>query len=85
MARRLTDTYFVKCSFSIRYEITQQIMSTKNELGYEAFLTSTGIYVIPEMESVAEYIKTATERQLKLDFGDNYKIAYFVITEITPL
>lgn len=76
MARRLTDTYFVKCSFSIRYEITQQIMSTK---------TSTGIYVIPEMESLAEYIKTATERQLKLDFGDDYKIVYFVITEITPL
>lgn len=76
MARRLTDTYFVKCSFSIRFEPSKQIVTTK---------TSTGIYVIPEMESVAEYVKTATERQLKHDFGNDYKIAYFVITEITPL
>lgn len=76
MPRRLTDTYFVKCSFSIRFETSPQRLSTK---------TSTGVYVIPEMESVAEYIKTATERQVKYNFGDDYKIADFVITEITPL
>lgn len=76
MARRLTDTYFVKCSFSICFETYSQILSTK---------TSIGVYVIPEMESVAEYIKTATERQVKIDFGDEYKIADFAITEITPL
>lgn len=76
MPRRLTDTYFVKCSFSIRFETSQQILSTK---------TSTGIYVIPEMESVGEYIKTVTERQVKYDYGDDCKIAVFAITEITPL
>jgi hypothetical protein len=76
MARRLTDTYFVKCSFSVRFETSQQILSTK---------TSTGIYVIPECESLSEYIKTKTERQVKDTFGDDYKIADFVITEITPL
>lgn len=76
MPRRLTDTYFVKCSFSIRFETSPQRLSTK---------TSTGIYVIPEQESVAEYIKAATERQVKYNFGDDYKIADFVITEITPL
>lgn len=76
MPRRLTDTYFVKCSFSIRFETSPQRLSTK---------TSTGVYVIPEMESVAEYIKAATERQVKYNFGDDYKIADFVITEITPL
>ena len=76
MARRLTDTYFVKCSFSIRFETSPQIVSAK---------TSTGVYVIPEMESVAEYIKTATERQVKHDFGVEYRIADFLITEITPL
>lgn len=76
MARRLTDTYFVKCSFSIRFETSPQRLSTK---------TSTGVYVIPEQESVAEYIKAATERQVKYNFGDDYKIADFVITEITPL
>lgn len=76
MARRLTDTYFVKCSFSIRFETSRQIVSTK---------TSLGVYVIPEMESVAEYIKTATEKQVKYDFGNDYKIADFVITEIRPL
>lgn len=76
MPRRLTDTYFVKCSFSVRFETSPQRLSTK---------TSTGVYVIPEMESVAEYIKTATERQVKYNFGDDYKIADFVITEITPL
>lgn len=37
------------------------------------------------MESVAEYIKTATERQVKHDFGAEYRIADFLITEITPL
>lgn len=76
MPRRLTDTYFVKCSFSIRFETSQQRLSTK---------TSTGIYVIPEMESLSEYIKTATEREVKNTFGDDYKMADFVITEITPL
>lgn len=76
MPRRLTDTYFVKCSFSIRFETSQQRLSTK---------TSVGVYVIPEMESVAEYIKTATERQVEHDFGNDYKIADFAITEITPL
>lgn len=76
MPRRLTDTYFVKCSFSIRFETNPQRLSTK---------TSTGIYVIPEMESLSEYIKTATERHVKDTFGDDYKIADFVITEITPL
>lgn len=76
MARRLTDTYFAKCTFSIRLETSAQRLSTK---------TSTGIYVIPEMESLSEYIKTATERQVKDTFGDDYKIADFVITEITPL
>ena len=76
MPRRLTDTYFVKCSFSISFEKSPQRLSTK---------TSTGVYVIPEQESVAEYIKAATERQVKYNFGDDYKIADFVITEITPL
>lgn len=76
MARRFTDTYFVKYSFSIRFETSPQILSTK---------TSTGIYVIPEMESLSEYIKTATERQVKDTFGDDYKMADFVITQITPL
>ena len=76
MARRLTDTYFAKCSFSIRFETNQQRLSTKN---------SVGVYVIPETEPVGEYIKTATERQVKDTFGDNYKIADFAITEITPL
>lgn len=47
--------------------------------------TSTGVYVIPECESISEYIKTSTERLIKSTFGDDYKIADFVITEITPL
>lgn len=76
MPRRLTDTYFAKCSFSIRFETSPQRLSTK---------TSTGVYVIPEQELVAEFIKAATERQVKYNFGDDYKIADFVITEITPL
>lgn len=76
MARRLTDTYFAKCSFSIRFETSQQRLSTK---------TSVGVYLIPEMESVGEYIKIATERQVKSDYGDDCRIADFAITEITPL
>lgn len=76
MVRRLTDTYFVKCEFSIRLENNSQRLSTK---------TSTGIYIIPEETSVAEFIKTATERQVKHDFGNDYRIADFLITEITPL
>ena len=76
MARRLTDTYFVKCSFSIRFETSPQRLITK---------TSTGVYVIPDNELLSEYIKTVTERQVKDTFGDDYKIADFVITEITPL
>lgn len=76
MARRLTDTYFVKCNFSIRFENNSQILSTKS---------SVGVYVIPEYESLSEYIKTTTERQVKDTLGDDYKIAGFVITEITPL
>ncbi len=76
MARRLTDTYFAKCTFSIRFETSQQRLSTK---------TSTGIYVIPEMEPVAEYIQRATERKVKRDFGNEYEIVDFAIIEITPL
>lgn len=76
MARRLTDTYFVKCSFSICFETCSQILSTK---------TSTGIYVIPQTESVSIYIEKVTERQVKCIHGNDYKIADFVITEITPL
>lgn len=76
MARRLTDTYFVKCTFSIRFETSQQRLSTK---------TSVGVYVIPEVESVGEYIKTATEKQVKSDYGYDCKIADFAIIEITPL
>lgn len=76
MARRLTDTYFVKLSFSIRFETSQQRLSAK---------TSTGVYVIPESESLSEYIKAKTERLIKDTFGDDYKIADFVIIEITPL
>lgn len=76
MARRLTDTYFVRCSFNVRFETSQQRLSTK---------TCTGIYVIPEMESVSEYIQTATERRVKDIWGNDYRITYFVITEITPL
>lgn len=76
MVRRLTDTYFAKCSFSIRFATSQQRLSTK---------TSVGVYVIPEMESVGEYIKIVTERQVKSDYGDDCRIADFAITEITPL
>lgn len=76
MARRLTDTYFAKCTFSIRFEPNQQRLSTK---------TSVGVYVIPYMESVGEYIKKVTEIQVQSNFGDDYRIADFAITEITPL
>lgn len=76
MARRLTDTYFVKCSFSVCFETSPQRLSQK---------TSTGVYVIPDNEVLSEYIKTTTERQVKDTVGDNCKIADFVITEITPL
>lgn len=76
MARRLTDTYFAKCTFSIRFETSQQRLSTK---------TSVGVYVIPEVEPVGEYIKTVTEKQVKSDYGDDCKIADFAIIEITPL
>lgn len=76
MARRLTDTYFVKCSFSICLETSPQRLSTK---------TSTGIYVIPQTESVSTYIEKVTERQVKYIHGNDYRIADFVITEITPL
>lgn len=76
MVRRLTDTYFAKCSFSIHFTTSPQRLSTK---------TSVGVYVIPEMESVGEYIKTVTERQVQYDYGDGCKIVDFAITEITPL
>lgn len=76
MARRLTDTYFVKCSFSLCLETSSQRLDTK---------TSTGIYVIPNTESVSSYIEKFTERQVKYIHGSDYKIADFVITEITPL
>lgn len=76
MARRLTDTYFVKCSFSIYFETSSQRLITK---------TSIGIYVIPEMESVSEYIQTAIERRVKDIWGNDYRITDFLITEITPL
>lgn len=76
MARRLTDTYFVRCSFSICLETPQQRLSKKQ---------SISVWEIPEKEVLSEYIKTAIERQVKIDFGDGYKIADFVITEITPL
>lgn len=76
MARRLTDTYFVKCSFSICFKTSSQRLSTK---------TSIGIYVIPEMESVSEYIQTETERRVKDIWGNDYRITDFLITEITPL
>lgn len=76
MARRLTNTYFVKCEFSIRFENNSQRLNKK---------TATGIFVIPDTEQVAEYIKTATERQVIHAFGNDYRIADFVIIEITPL
>lgn len=76
MARRLTDTYFVKCSFSICFGTSQQRLSTKQ---------SIGVWVIPENEVIPEYIQTAIERKVKADFGDDYKIADFIITEMTPL
>lgn len=76
MARRLTDTYFVKCDFSIRFENNSQRLSTRR---------SVGVFVIPEREEITEYVKSAVEVSLKHTYGDDYKIADFVITEITPL
>lgn len=76
MARRLTDTYFVKCNFSIRFETDQQRLSPR---------TCVGVYVIPEEESVVEYIKTVTEKNVKSNYGNDSKIAGFAIIEITPL
>ena len=76
MARRLTDTYFAKCSFSISLETSPQRLSTR---------TSTGVYVIPPTESVSTYIEKATERLAKQVHGNDYRIADFLITEITPL
>lgn len=76
MARRLTDTYFVKCSFSICFETNTHRLTTK---------TSTGIYIIPQTESVSTYIEKVTERHVKHIHGNEYEIADFVITEITPL
>ena len=76
MARRLTDTYFVECSFSICFETKTQRLSSKK---------SIGVWEIPENELIPEYIQIAIERKVKADFGDDYKIADFLITEITPL
>lgn len=76
MARRLTDTYFAKFSFSICFEKSPQRLSEKR---------SIGVWVIPENEVIPEYIQTTIERKVKADFGDDYKIADFLITEITPL
>lgn len=44
-----------------------------------------GVLEIPENEVIPEYIQINIERQVKYDFGDDYTIADFVITEITPL
>lgn len=76
MARRLTDTYFVKCSFSICFKINKQILSSNK---------SIGVWVIPENEGIPQYIQIAIERKVKDEYGDDYKIADFLITEITPL
>ena len=76
MARRLTDTYFAECSFSILSKTNSQRLSSKKCLG---------IWVIPENEEILEYIKIAIERRVNTEFGDDYKIVDFLITEITPL
>lgn len=76
MIRRLTDTYFVKCSFSIYFETYSHKLRAK---------TSTGIYVIPQTESISTYIEKVTERQVKHIHGNDYEIADFAIIEITPL
>lgn len=76
MSRRLTDTYFVKCSFSICFGINTQILNTNK---------SIGVWVIPEDKEIPEYIQIAIERKVKAEIGDDYKIADFLITEIRPL
>lgn len=76
MVRRLTDTYFVKCSFSICFGTHKQRLSSNQ---------SIGVWVIPENEVITEYIQIAIERKVKDDKGDDYIIADFVITEIRPL
>ena len=76
MPRRLTDTYFAKCTFNIRFETSTRRLSKKE---------SIGVWVIPENDVIPEYIKIALERKVKADFGDDYTIVDFVITEITPL
>lgn len=76
MPRRLTDTYFVKCTFSLCFGTSTQRVSEKK---------SIGVWVIPENEGIAEYIQIAIKRKVEYDFGDDYKIADFLITEIRPL
>lgn len=76
MARRLTDTYFVKYSFSICLEKNTQRLNTNQ---------SIGVWVIPEDKEISEYIQIVIERKVKAKLGDDYKIADFLITEISPL
>ena len=76
MARRLTDTYFVKYEFSIKLENNSQRLSTKK---------SMGVFVIPERENITEFVKSSIEVSLQHTYGDDYRIADFLITEITPL
>ena len=58
MARRLTDTYFVECSFSICFGTNTQRLSSKK---------SIEVWVIPENEVIPEYIQTAIERKVKAE------------------
>lgn len=76
MARRLTDTYFIKYDFSIRFENNPQRLNTKS---------GTSVFVIPESEQITEYVKSLVEVFIKHTYGNEYRIADFIITEITPL
>ena len=44
-----------------------------------------GVFVIPERENITEFVKSSIEVSLKHTYGDEYRIADFLITEITPL
>lgn len=56
MARRLTDTYFAKCSFSICLKRRPQRQIEK---------TSIGVWVIPENEVIPEYIQNNYRKKSK--------------------
>lgn len=76
MARRLTDTYFIKYDFSITFLNNSQRLKSKS---------GTSVFVIPEREQITEYAKSLVEVFIKNTYGDEYRIADFIITEITPL